>query len=299
MELTAEFIEKNNLSAEQVTAIQTATGDNEAELKKGWDGKANENAERILSGASEYVKTKMGSSVEREQGEKVGDYIKRISDSHFISHEKSLSDSKAEYDLKIQNFKGDDELKTKNEELSTANDGLLQKLAVLEPLKGLDVKNAELTKSFDALNLSVALGKVKPRFADTVNEYEAKAKWESFVSDILKDYDIKIVDNEAMAISKENIHSQKKLSELVEGNEVLKALKKGRQQTGPSGEPKDFMDLTEIPFKIPEKASTEEKSKLIREYLAEKGIDNTSPEYAKEFKIMNLKIAEEIKKANV
>lgn len=299
MELTADFIEAQKLTTDQVTAIQTATSDNEAELKKGWDGKANENAERILTGASDYVKTKMGSSIDREQGEKVGDYIKRISDSHFTTHEKTLSDSKAEYELKIQNFKGDDALKTKNEELTGANDTLLQKLAVLEPLKGLDIKNEELKKSFEALNLSVALGKVKPRFADTVNEYEAKSKWDSFVVEILNDYDIKIVDNEAIAISKENIHSQKKLSELVESNEILKALAQGRQQKGPNGEPKDFVDLTGVPFKIPEKASSEEKSKLIREYLAKQGIDNASKEYTKEFTKLNLKIAEELKKANV
>lgn len=297
MELKADFIEAQKLSTEQVTAIQTVTGEEIAELKKGWDGKANENAERILTGASDYVKTQMASTLDREQGEKVGDYIKRISDSHFTTHEKSLKDSKDEYDEKVKNFKGDADLKLKLEGFEKTNDGLLQKLAKLEPLEGLDIKNKELKDSFDALNLSFALGKVKPRFADTVNKYEADVKWAEFVKDTLKEYDIKIVENEPIAISKDNIHKQKKLSELVESNEILKALIKGRQQKGPGGDPKDLIDLTDVPFKIPEKASTEDKTKLIRDYLATKGIAVTSNEYAKEFSKLNLKIAEELKKA--
>lgn len=293
MELAKDFIETQKLSDDQVTAIQTVTNDNEAILKKGWDTKANDNAEGILTGASDYIKTKTGVKLDREQGEKVGDYINRITDLHFTDQKTALETAKNDYNDKLKNFKGDDALKTKNGELETANDSLLQKLAKLEGLEGLDVKNTELQSRMDEMTLSIAIGQVKPTFADSVNTWEATAKWDTFISNILKEYDIKMVDNEAIAVLKTNIHSQKKLSELVDADAEITALKKGRQQSGPKGTPKDLEDLEGVPFQVPKEATTEDVSKLIRDYLATEGIKQFDSKYAKRFSEMNLKIATE------
>ena len=86
MEFSAEFITENGLTAEQVTAV-TGQFTNEfiPNLKKEYDGVANTNAEGILSGASKYAKEKLGFELDRDQGEKYGDYLKRALDSKFSS----------------------------------------------------------------------------------------------------------------------------------------------------------------------------------------------------------------------
>src|SRR5690606_1736287 len=147
MEFTKEFIESNGLSEEQVTAV---TGFVQTEIvptiKKEYDGKANENAEGILSGASKYAKEKFGVEAEREQGEKWGDYLIRISDSALTSKTQKLLEREKELEDKLKNFKGSDELKQKYEDALKKNDDLLKQVAELEPLKGFDEKYKQATE---------------------------------------------------------------------------------------------------------------------------------------------------------
>ena len=63
-----DIITKNDLSTEQVTALEEETNTNEADLKKDWDGKANKDAENILEGAAKSVQELTG--IQREQGQK-------------------------------------------------------------------------------------------------------------------------------------------------------------------------------------------------------------------------------------
>tara|TARA_R110000772_G_C13310310_1_gene440376 strand:- start:42555 stop:43451 length:897 start_codon:yes stop_codon:yes gene_type:complete len=295
MEFTPEFITENNLTPEQVTAIVTNVSGEIATLKQGWDGKANDNAEGILKGAADYIKTQNNITLEREQGEKMGDYLKRVSDNHFTGKQSTLDAAILDYNSKVENFKGDEEVKSELATQKKTNDTLLQKLAVLEPLAGLDAKYSTLQGEYNNLNLNLAISQVKPTFPETVNKFEAAAKWDAFLGEVNKTYDIKFVDNKAIAVSKENIHLQKDLLSLVEADETLKTLLAGRTQTGPNGTPKDFVEVKEVPFTIPKDATGEQKSKAIREYLASQGVSSTSKEYAAAFRKWNLAIAEGLK----
>lgn len=296
LKFNEDFVKDNNLTEDQISAV-TGFVANEylPNIKKEWDGKANENAEGILSGAAKYVMEKSGTNLEREKGEKYGDYLQRISDSVLSSKlsakEKELADKSAELAEKLKNFKGGEEYRAQLEKLENEKDALLKQVAELEPLKGLDVKYKEATESLSGLKLNVAFNNIKPNFPDSVNKYEASAKWEAFKKNTLEKYDIELVDNDPIAIDKDNRHKQIKLSELLSKDGDINELLQGRQQKGNGSRPLDLVDVEGVPFKVPENSTGEERSKLIREYLASKGVSVTSPEYSKKFSELNLKIA--------
>ena len=290
MEFSEDFVKENELNEQQVEALKGLHESTVAELKKEWDGKANENAEGILSGAAKYAAEKAGVKMEREKGEKYGDYLQRITDTTLESSKTELEKKKHEIEEKLKNFKGGDEYKEQLETLRSEKDALMQQVAELEPLKGIDEKYKEATEKLTGLKLNVAFNEVKPNFSQEVNPYEAKAKWDEFKKDVLERYDIEIVDNEAMAIDKENKYKTVKLSELVKQNESITELLKGRQQGGTGGKPVDLKDVEGVPFKVPANASNEEKSKLTREHLIKKLGSATHKDFAKEFQELYTKI---------
>lgn len=284
MELTKEFIEANKLEQPQVEAVTKFFSESVLpDLKKEWDGKANENAEGILSGAVKMATEKHGVKLEREQGEKWGDFLGRFSDTLISKEKQALTDKQKEIDEKLKNFKGGDEYKVQLEALQLEKDGLLKTLAELEPLKGLDEKYKEATDKLSGLKLEVSFNNVKPNFPEDANKYEVDAKWREFQQKILEKYDIEIVEGVPMAIDKENKYKQEKLSTLVETDENIKVLLQGRQQGGTGATPADMIEIKELPFKIKKGSSSEELSSQIRGYLAKKLNDVTSPQYATEF----------------
>jgi len=271
MELSQEFIEANGFEENQIEAINKhISNDVVPSLKKEYDGLANKNSEGILTGAAKYAKTIFGVDADREQGEKFGDYLQRISDSGFSSKTEALKVKEAELEEKLKNFKGSDELKSKYEAQLTKNDELLKQVAELEPLRGIDAKYAEAAEQLGGLKLKVAFNGVKPVFSKDINAYEAKAKWEDFKSDVLSKYDIELVDGEPMAVDKDNVHAKRKLSELVSENANLTELTKARNQGGTGAKSADLMDVEGVPFKVPTGATSEEQSKIVREYLVKK-----------------------------
>ena len=294
MELTQEFIETNGLEETQVEAI-TKYIDSEVKpsIKKEYDGIANKNAEGILTGASKYAKEALGLDIDREQGEKFGDYLKRISETGFSSKTEALKAKEAELEDKLKNFKGSSEIKEKYEAELAKNDALLKQVAELEPLKGLDEKYKQATEQLSGLKLNVAFNSVKPNFPETVNAYEAKAKWDEFKNNVLSNYTIELVDNEPIAIDKENEHKRKPLKELLSDNEDIQGLLKKRQQGGTGAKPADLKDVEGVPFKVPQGATSEEQSKLAREYLIEKLGSVTH----KEFSSQMLDLLTKIKKS--
>ncbi len=291
MELTKEFIEKNAFNEEQVAAI-TGHYDNEVipSIKKEYDGKANENAEGILTGAAKFAAEKLGVSIERNQGEKFGDYLQRISTVGLEAKQKELDDKDAELKEKLKNFDGSPDVKAALEIEQKKNDTLLKELADLEPLKGFDVKYEQSQKELGGLKLNVAFNMIKPNFPDTVNSYEAKARWEEFQKNVLEKHNIEIVDNEPMAIDKKNIHKQTKLSALLEADVNIKELLKGRQQRGTNASSSELADIEGVPFKVPKNASSIEQSSLVREFLVEKLGDALHPDFSKEFQEILTKI---------
>jgi hypothetical protein len=271
MELTQEFINEHGFEDNQVEAItKYISNDLVPSLKKDYDGLANKNAEGILSGAANYAKTAFGVEIDREQGEKFGDYLQRISDSGLSSKTEALKIKEAELEDKLKNFKGSNELKEKYEAQLSKNDELLKQVAELEPLRGLGDKYKDATEQLSGLKLEVAFNGVKPVFSTEVNAYEAKAKWSEFKSDVLSKYDIELVDGVPMAIDKDNVHAQRKLSELVSENANITDLTKARSQEGTGAKSADLMEVDGVPFKVPKGATSEEQSKIVKEYLVKK-----------------------------
>jgi hypothetical protein len=255
------------------------------DYKKAWDGKANTDAEGILTGASKYVSDKFGVQIEREQGEKYADYLQRVSETIVTS---KLSDKEKELQEKLKNFKGNDALKSQYEkELANERaekDKYLQKLAKLEPLEGLDEKYKEATSQLSSLKLSVAFGNAKPNFPETVNKYEAEAKWNEFKNGVLENNNIEIEGNIAYAIDKENPHKKVKLTELVEKNTNIAELLKGRQQRGNGASSVDLKSVEGLPFKVPSNATSEELTSLVREHLIKELGSVTAIGYTQKFK---------------
>ena len=284
MELTKEFIEANGLAEAQVEAIKGHI-ENEVvpNLKKEYEGKANENAEGILKGASKKASEQFGIDVERDQGEKWADYLSRISEKALSSKTEKLLLKEKELENKLKNFQGSDELKEKYEKQLQENDKLLKQVAELEPLKGMDTLLKDKDQELTGLKKEVAYSSVKPSFPDTVNKYEADAKWNELKSSIEEKYTIELIDGLPYGIDKENHHKKVKLSDLVNADNNIKELLKGRQQNGTGGKPVDLKDVEGIPFQIPVNATSEQLTTLVREHVLKELGDITHPEYAKKF----------------
>jgi hypothetical protein len=294
MEFTQEFIEANGLNDDQVKAVKGFL-DTEIvpTLKKTYDeeyrGKANENAEGILSGASKYAKEKLGVNIEREQGEKWADYLQRVSEAHFSSKEQELADKEKEYQDKLANFKGGEQYQQELEKLKQEKDNLLKQVAELEPLKGIDEKYNETVSKLTNMQKEVAYGSVKPNFPDTANPYEVDAKWNKFKSDVEEKYNIELIDGKPFAIDKENVHKKVELASLVANSEDISSLLKGREQRGTGAKPTDLISVEGLPFKVPKGASSTELTKIVKEHVLNEVGDITSDKYAQRFQELYLK----------
>lgn len=289
MELSSEFIEKNQLNEDQVKAITTEVTTHVATLQKDWDGKANDNAERILDGAAKSVSELTG--IQREKGQKIADYISFAGEKYFEGTKSTLSAKEKELEDKIKNSKGDEVLKQELKETREKLDGLKQKEALFAEYEKEDYKTKykEASEKLNTQTKDIAFNSVKPAFPDTVNAYEAKGKWKEFMSDTLSKYSIKKDGEDWIAVDKENEYKITKLEELVKADEQLHELLKGRQQTGLGSKGKKVV-IEGVPFEVPEKATPQERQKAIKEYLASQNIPNTSAEYSKQFAELNAKI---------
>jgi hypothetical protein len=284
MELSKEVIEAQGFSAEQVTAINgfglDHTNNIVADTKKAYDGKANEQAEGILTGAAKRI-TDI-TKVERNQGEKVADFMTRAYGVMSETGNTELAAAKLEYDEKVKNFKGDPDQAKRLEEAREKLDGLQKKEADYDALINGDFegKYNTLKGEQDALNKEIAFGKVKPNFSEDSNAYEVSAKWGEFQSEVLGKYNIVLVDGEAIAIDKDNEHKTIKLKDLVSQNEVLTELAKGRQQQPLNGKQTDLKDVEGLPFKLDVNADL---TKQIQEHLAANGVGKLDSAYSKKF----------------
>lgn len=287
MEFTKEFIEQHKLSDEQVKGITDSTNEQVAELKKSWDGKANSDAESILQGAIKYTQTQTGFSLDRQQGEKVGDYFTRFSDGYLSTQKTDLNKAKSDYEEKMKGIKGNETLSAEYEALKVANDDLLQKYANYDTLKEQADKAAEYGEQLSGLKLEVSFNGIKPTFPETVNKYEAKALWNEFKKDVLAKNHIEIVDGVPMAVDNDNKHKIVKLEDLLAKNEPLNKLMEGRQQQGTGGSEANLKDIEGLPFQVPENADGKTRSELIKEHLAKEGVSQISPEYATKFAELN------------
>ena len=283
--ITEEVKTSLGLTDEQVAGITPLYNDHIAVVKNDVSKTANENAERMLHGAA--VKIEESTKVQRNQGEKIADYILRANEAYNSTLKSEYEQKKAEYEQKVKDFKGDEATKAELNKAKEDLDLAKQKLADYDVLKEKAEKYDQAEQTLSKLKLDVAFKDVKPSFPDTANSYEVAAKWDAFVQGVLDKNVIEIVDGEAIAIDKENEHKRSKLKELVEKDEELTKLLQGRRQEGTGAKPGEKLKIEGVPFEVPKGSTSEERSKAIQEYLLTQGIDKTSSNYATEFSKYN------------
>jgi hypothetical protein len=297
MELNKELIEKIGLSDIQVSEINSVTATNIAELKKDWDGKANKDAEAIIEGAGKATVELTG--IQREQGQKWADYL-GTSSAQYV--EGSLSAEKAKLEKlrgELKDSSGDATIKAELDDFKLKYDELQKNEAEYKRLK--DGNYEELYTTLLERNTTTELRNafvgVKPNFPDSVNKYEADAKWSAFVDDIKDKYIIEFDDNNvAVAIDKNNKHMVLKLADIIEKDEGIQSLAKGRQQKG-VGHTEATETVDGIPFPINPKASNQEHQKQLKDYLTtELKLDKMSSEYATKFAELWVKIKQKTAK---
>jgi hypothetical protein len=290
MELQQEFIQENGLTEEQVTAIN---GEVSAHINTELGTKVHEHTENTLSKVWETVKTVTG--IEREPKEKYADALTRASGLFFEGEKNSLARKQKELDDKIKAGTGNETIKQELAETKEKLDALKQKEALYAEYEENDYKGKyeKASQDMTTMQRKIAFGSVKPSFPESVNSFEAKAKWNEFQKDVEDKYNIILdPDGEPYGIDKENEFKKIKLSELVAKNEVLSELVKGRQQTGTGADPKASIKIEGVPFDVPENATPQERQKAVKEYLASQNISRTSSEYAKQFSELNKAILE-------
>jgi len=291
--ITPEVATELGLSTEQVTAITEKGNAYIADKQKEWDGKANANAENILAGAAKYAQTKFGITEERQQGEKYGDYLNRLADKGFEAKQATVTQLENEYKQKLKDFNGNDATKAELEKAKEELDKAKQILAGYDEIKAKADLADKLSEELTGTKREVAFQNVKPNFPDTVNPYEAKAKWDEFKKGVLEKNTIELVDGVPMAIDKENTYKQTKLEDLVKGNAELTALLTGRQQGGTGARATGAASTIEgVPFEVTDlaKTDTKERARIIKEGLAKEGIAPNHKDYSTKFAEYNTKI---------
>ena len=205
-----------------------------------------------------------------------------------------------ELDRKLKEGGGDSALKAELEQVKTNLDTLKQKEAQFADWEKNDYKGKyeETTQKMTQMELRVAFSNVKPAFPDTVNQYESAAKWKEFQDTITTAYNIKLnEDGEAIAVDKTNEYKIVKLADLVKNDKTISELTKGRAQTGLGSQGKQNTKVEGVPFEVPENATSEERSKAIKEYLTGTlTLAITSKEYATKFAEYNSKLLEKTPK---
>ena len=295
MDLEKQFIEDNGLTAEQVTALNT----NIATQETGWESKANENAEGILSGASTYAQKKAGVELSRNDGEKYGDYLNRIGDASISGKSTAIEKLEGEWNTKLKDFKGNEALTTENETLKNSMSIFKEKSAKYDVFIEGDIENKLLnsTKELSTLKRNLAFQSAKPNFPDSANEFEVKAKWNEFVNDVESKYDIHLDENNKPILKdKENDFKIVTLQSLVEKDKNISELIKGTKIPGLNTKP-STKSVEGVPFKISDDMTSKDRQTKIKEYLTkERGLSITSGQYAKEFSDLNQKLMEKTPK---
>ena len=291
-QITEDFGTAAGLNPEQITAIQTEVNGfystQIADLKKQWDGKAHENAQGILSGAATPVEKATG--IKRNEGEKLGDYFNRVGSEYLGTKQTEIDALKSDYESKLKEFEGGDALKSELNKTRADLDSALQKYADYDTLKETAEKYNPLAEKYSKLEHEVCFGSVRPNFPDTVNKYEAEAKYNAWKQSVEKDWEVRFEDGTAIAVNKENKYKIEDLKSLLEKDNDILELLKGRQQTGIGSKQVELSKIEGVPFDVPLEAKTDSsiRAKAINEYLQKQNIPHHSSEYAQKMKEYNL-----------
>lgn len=287
MELSQEFIEKNQLSTEQVSAITDFASTHIASLQKDWQGKANENAEAIINGAGNKVIELTG--IQRNQGEKWADYLSRANGLYFEGTKTALERKQAELNEKIKSAGSDETLKSELELVKNQLDSFKEKAANYEEWEKADYKGRyeKASEKLTAMERKIAFKSVIPARPDNVNKYEWDAKVKEWEMQALESNHLVFDDNDtAWLVDKENEFKKTKLEDSFKQNKELQTLLEGRKQDGLKSNAKQI-SIDGLPFKLPENATPQDRAKAIKEYLASQNINPMSDNYSSEYARLN------------
>lgn len=293
MELQEQFITDNNLSSEQVTAINSFSSKSDTELKQGYEGKANKDAEGILTGAAAAVQKSFGFESPRGEGEKITDYFHRLGDLSVKGVLETGNKFKSDYETKLKDFKGNDALQSEFDLLKESSDIFKQKAASFEEWEKEDYKGKAEGRGKELLTLkrSLAFSGVKPNFPDSVNKFEADAKWKTFTDSVDAKYDFGIDENgDSVLKDKTNEFSTVKLEDLVKENKELTDLLTATKNPGIGSKP-STTSIEGVPFKVSENMTSKEITQKVKDYLVnEKKIGEFSPQFGDAFSELYSKI---------
>lgn len=294
MDFINEEIKKSlGLTDDQIDGLKPVHESYIAEQKKAWDTKANTDAEGILSGAASKIEEV--TSIKRNQGEKLADFYVRAGNEFLTNQKTEIETLKTEYAQKLKDFNGGDATKAELEKSKKDLDEALIKLADYDDIKAKADKYELLETEYKNLKDKVFFQNEKPTFPDTVNPYEAEAKWNKFVNNFNEKWEKTFDENgKSIAVAKDNPHLKKELKELISSDEDLKTLLTGRQQAGTGG--KTGHKVGDLDISLPDNPTSEDKSKAINDYLDKQGIEKLSRERTLKFKEMLTKIDEQLKK---
>lgn len=293
MDFTDEQIKDIGLSEEQTTKLVTITNGHEAVLQKQWDGKANENAQKIIDGAIAPVIEL--TKIEREKGEKASDYLKKAGEGFVLGIKSNLEKKQQELDEKIKNTKGDEVLKSQLEETKQQLNELKQKEAKWDEWEKNDYKGQleQSQEKMTAMERRIAFNSITPAKPETVNKYEWEAKLKEWRKEVEEKNNIVLDEDDVpWAVDKENEFKKTKLEDLLKQNKEISELLAGHKPNG-----LDLKQATEqyegVPFKVPSDITSQERTKLIKDYLTkEEKLDVVSDQYAKRFAEINKSILE-------
>lgn len=292
--INEEIAEKLGLQEDQVKEIKNLYESSVADLKKEYDETysktANENAEKILDGAASKVFEQ--TKVPRQQGEKLADYYNRAWSEFNSSKVSEIEKLQNEYNEKVKNFKGNDDISKALSEYKEKYDALQAKEAEFDSLlsSGIKEEHETLKSKYEGMKEEIAFTNAMPQFPETVNKYEKEAKWNEFKKSVKDNYDIELVDGKPLAISKENKHKQISLEELVAKDSNIQALLEGRKQGGLNSKPEKMTKIEGVPFDVPKGADSKVRTQLVRDYLTQQGIAVTDPAYSQKFAELNKKL---------
>lgn len=294
--ITEEIAKELNLTPDQIAGIKPLYENDLATKKQGWDTLANDNAEKIIIGAITATTEKFKIDLPREQGEKNADYLARLNAKVVETNQSNIQRLEKELAQKVKDFNGGEATKEELQKAQKALDEAQLKLVDYDDLKAKAGQLEEIQTKYSSLEERVYFQNEKPSFPDTVNKYEAEAKWNAFLKSFDEKWNREFDDKgNSIAVSKENPHLKKTLKELVEADTELKPLLEGRKQEGTGGKT-GGKKLEGLEIELPENPTSEDKSKAINAYLDAKGIPKLSRERTQMFTETLKKIDELLKK---
>jgi hypothetical protein len=288
MEFTEEFIQENGLTEEQLNAINPVI---DQHITTELGTKVHEHTENNLGKIWGTVKDLTG--IERENGEKYADAIRRATELHFKGSEESYNRKLTELDDKIKNAKGDETLKQELESQKELITSLKQKEAEYDEWAKEDYKGKYEKASQDLTTMQqrIAFRDKLPTKPESVNKFEWDAKIKEFQTKALNENTLVFDENDTpWLVDKENEFKKVMLEEAIKHEESIQNLVKGRQQTGTGTKVIDKIKIDGVPFDVPKDATPQQRQTAIREYLAGQGIKTTDSNYSKQFGELNQKI---------